>query len=211
MKKNKVGWVLNLGKNVWEKHSEKIIEGVGVILDKVQKNNFTSSKKLMPKSKRVDEKGGKLIVIDVVDSDDAYFEETLSKLQDAVNKGVGSPNEAVEALKVLADSCLETIKYCEEQKTKRIEILAKRDAVVAQINSITSMINEYLDKTFDERSKQFAMQFEFLDASLKNGNTEIMMTTLNDINTLAAESPFKTLGDVAQVKKSLKQGTEWDI
>ncbi len=67
-------------------------------------------------------------------------------------------------------------------------------------------------KTFDERSAIFSKQFEVVDEALRTGNTEMLALSLQSINALAAQSPFKSLADIGQVKQALTAGdTEWDI
>lgn len=70
-----------------------------------------------------------------------------------------------------------------------------RDTAIAQINAMKECVQTYLEKTFDERSAIFAKQFEVVDAALLSGNNEMLASSLNSINALAASSPFKNLAD----------------
>lgn len=87
-----------------------------------------------------------------------------------------------------------------------------RDTAIAQINAMKECVQTYLEKTFDERSAIFAKQFEVVDAALLSGNNEMLASSLNSINALAASSPFKNLADITAVQKSLTSSdTECDI
>ena len=150
-----------------------------------------------------------------VESDDS-FHETLETLEDAVSfvykGGPKSPEDVERALRILGEVAQDTIKYAEEQETKREEIRAMRDTAIAQINAMKECVQTYLEKTFDERSAIFAKQFEVVDSALLSGDNEMLASGLNSINALAASSPFKNLADVAAVQKSLTSSdTEWDI
>lgn len=150
-----------------------------------------------------------------IESDDS-FHETLATLEDAVsfvyNGGPKSPEDVERALRILGEVAQDTIKYAEEQETKREEIRAMRDTAIAKINAMKECVQTYLEKTFDERSDIFAKQFEVVDSALLSGDNEMLASSLNSINALAASSPFKNLADVTAVQKSLTSSdTEWDI
>lgn len=152
---------------------------------------------------------------DAIESDNS-FEETLSKLEKVVKPimkdGAMTPQQAMLAVQTLQNVAIETIKYTEEQKTRREEIRAMKDVAIARIQSMRECVQDYLNKTFDERSEIFAKQFDCVDAALKSGDNEPLTVSLNSINSLAASSPFKNLADLAQVQKSLiSSDTEWDI
>jgi hypothetical protein len=148
--------------------------------------------------------------------EDTFFEDSTSKLSDAVkaaaNGGFQDPEAVMNALCALGEVANDTVKYVAEQETKQEEIRAQRDVAIAQINATSECIKAYLEKTFDERSAIFSKQFEVVDEALRTGNTEMLAMSLQSINALAAQSPFKNLADIGQVKQALTTGdTEWDI
>lgn len=150
-----------------------------------------------------------------IEEDDS-FDASLSELEDAASIAldgrITNPAEVQHALATLSSVAQDTIRYAEEQETKREEIRAMRDAAIARVNAMRDVVQSYLEKSFDERSMLFAKQFECVDAALKTGNNDMLASALNSINTLAASSPFKNLADVNIVQKSLTSSeTEWDI
>ena len=152
---------------------------------------------------------------DEVEADDS-FDESLSTLEDAASIAfdgrITNPQEVCKALETLASVAVDTIKYSEEQETKREEIRARRDVAIAQVSAMRDAVQTYLEKSFDERSILFAKQFECVDAALKTGDNDMLAISLNNINALAASSPFKALTDINQVQKALTSSeTEWDI
>lgn len=147
--------------------------------------------------------------------EDTFFEDNLNTLYDVSQKGLNNlknPEEVIRALMTLQTVANDTIKYVEEQETKREEIKAKRDIAIEKIKIIREAINNYLDKTFDERKEIFSKQFECVDEALKSNNTELLAISLNSINSLATQSPFKALADLKSVQNQLlDDNTEWDI
>ena len=106
---------------------------------------------------------------------------------------------------------METVKFCEEQETKREEIRAQRDREIEIIRAQKEMIMTYLEKTFDERRMIFNKQFEILDNAVSKGDTELLATTLDSINQLATSSPFKSLLELKAGSDALRPGSTIDI
>ena len=120
-------------------------------------------------------------------------------------------SDVTNALSTLNNEVFETIKFCEVQQTKREKIKADASVRIAQINAMTASIKNYLDRSFDERSKIFDNYFNVLDAAIEKGDMSLMVSTLQSINNLAASSPFKDLNDLEKVTQNLSIGSEWDI
>ena len=68
----------------------------------------------------------------------------------------------------------------------------------------------YLERSFDERQKNFADLFAALDTAMQSGGDVAMI--LGAITTLAASSPFKDLHDIDLVRKNLADPDhEWTV
>ena len=143
-------------------------------------------------------------------SENMSAEEEQQFLENQYNN-LMSAQDVQEALMVLNKEVLETIKFCEVQKTKREKIRAESNVKLAQINSMTECIKDYLNRSFDERGKLFDNYFNVLDKAIEGDNMELMAATLQSINSLAASSPFKDLNDIGKVTQNLSMGGEWDI
>lgn len=146
--------------------------------------------------------------------EDKSFEESVSVLQESATSAlfdISNPTAVMHAINTLGNVAQETIKYAEEQETKREEIRAMRDVSIARINALKESVQLYLEKSFDERKDLFNKQFECVNKALESGNVEMLAVSLSAINELAASSPFKSLADVASVQKSLTANAEWDI
>lgn len=101
---------------------------------------------------------------------------------------------------------LETMQFCEEQKTEREAIKARSKEVISQINAQKDILIHYLDKTFDERKSQFDYYFKSLDKAIELNNPQMMAMCLQNINSLALSNPFRPLIEAQQHYKELAAG-----
>ena len=206
--------VVSLANSLKRRNQANFVESSEVLVDEIQEETAIAKveEAAVPLvQKPTDIKGYRA----EVEADDS-FHETLATLEDAVSfvykGGPKSPEDVERALRILGEVAQDTIKYAEEQETKREEIRAMRDTAIAQINAMKECVQTYLEKTFDDRSAIFAKQFEVVDSALLSGDNEMLASGLNSINALAASSPFKNLADITSVQKSLTSSdTEWDI
>lgn len=142
--------------------------------------------------------------------DDNQFITDLSKsfVPAKVDKGTA----ALELLNTFVDKTNETVRFIEEQETKRTVIRNVAKVRIAEINAMRDCFKTYLDKTFDERRYLFQREFDALDKALEKGNVESVAFILDNITDLAKSSPFKNLSDFNYVQKQLSQkGTVFDI
>ena len=124
---------------------------------------------------------------------------------------LNSPSDVLSALGTIAIQAQEAVKFCEVQKTKRAQMREQARVEIARINAMSDMINKYLDKTFDERRYLFQEHFKRVDKAIANGDKELLSIELQNINQLAASSPFKALADINNVRETLDNKLELDI
>lgn len=82
---------------------------------------------------------------------------------------------------------------------------------IHQIDSIRMLLQDYLDKSFDERRMLFAKEFEIVDKCLATGDVQALAVSLNAITNLATSSPFKALADIKGVQKAIENHSTFDI
>ena len=129
-----------------------------------------------------------------------------------VGQKLSTPADAFNMVNTFVEASKDVAKFTEIQKTKRAEIRAQAEVRIREIDSMRNLIMTYLDKTFDERSKIFAKQFECVDKALADGDTNLLAISLNSITELAKSSPFKALADIKNVQKQLTaDNTTFDI
>lgn len=123
-----------------------------------------------------------------------------------------TPTDAISALSIMGTEIAKAVQVCQIEETKRVEIRSCMEVELTRINAISNLLSDYLNKTFDERAELFDNYFAVLDKAIASGDSDLMAATLGSINSLAAQSPFKNLGDLSAVQQQLGQGdTLWDI
>ncbi len=76
-------------------------------------------------------------------------------------------------------------------------------ATIAQIKAKRDFLINYLNRSFDERSENFAALFGIVDQAMADGNNAQLGAALHSITKLAKSSPFKDLADLASVRAAL--------
>jgi hypothetical protein len=123
--------------------------------------------------------------------------------------GVGS---AAECLRDIVQAYTEYKIVAEEEQTKRRGIEAWEKATVAQIKANRDALIKYLDRSFDERAKNFRFLFSKVDEAIAKGDTSQLTLALNSITEIAKSSPFKELADLTSVRAALDDpGHEWEF
>ena len=148
------------------------------------------------------------------EKDEDFIDELTSSINNkmlSVSNGKPGPAQMVEMTKFFIDKSAEVAKFCEEQRTKRVEIRANAQVAIHQIDAVREFLQSYLDKTFDERRMLFAKEFEIVDKCLATGNVQALAVSLNAITELAKSSPFKALADMKSVKNAIENHSTFDI
>jgi hypothetical protein len=94
---------------------------------------------------------------------------------------------------------------------QRVQIEAETEITIAEINPRRDLFLTYLDKTFDEREKNFDQLFARLDDALAN-KPEAVGMILSSITALALKSPFADLHDPVALRQKLDDpAAEWPV
>lgn len=140
-------------------------------------------------------------------------EQFVNYVFDNIQLDFSSSQAAAESFEKFITIAGEVAKFTELQETKRTQIRSNADVAIKKVEAMREVLQEYLTKSFDERSAIFAKHFEVVDSALINGDTAMLSAGLNAINELAASSPFKALADFNSVQQMLltDNETEFDI
>ena len=140
-------------------------------------------------------------------------EQFVNYVFDNTQLDFSSSQAAAESFEKFITIAGEVAKFTELQETKRTQIRSNADVAIKKVEAMREVLQEYLTKSFDERSAIFAKHFEVVDSALINGDTAMLSAGLNAINELAASSPFKALSDFNSVQQMLltDNETEFDI
>jgi len=121
------------------------------------------------------------------------------------------PEQALNTLNDLYNKYVTLQEVKEANKTERKRIQDDKEKALAQIKATKDVLMTYLNRSFDERAMIFKKDFEAIDTAIANNNMEALAITVQSVNTLAAQSPFKALVDLTQVKRNLLSNDEIEI
>ena len=129
----------------------------------------------------------------------------------SIEKKKLDPEQALNTLNNLYNKYVELEKAREEYKTERDRIQADKEKALDQIAAIKDVLMTYLNRSFDERAIMIKQNFEVIDTAIANNNMEVLAITVQSVNTLVAQSPFKALVDLAQVRRELLSNDKLEI
>jgi hypothetical protein len=108
-----------------------------------------------------------------------------------------------EAVREICTAYCDYRKVVEQERSKRRDIAARKAVDLAAIRAKRDVLLRYLDRTFDERRRNFGRLFEKLDVLIRDGRTDAMAPVLEAVVALAQHSPFRTLSSVEGVRAFL--------
>ncbi len=115
-----------------------------------------------------------------------------------------------ETLQQMVSAYTDYLTIAEQERTKRREIEAWEKEAIAKINAQRDVLMDYLDRSFDERAKNFRNLFDVVDRAIAAGNNEQLALALHSITEIAKSSPFKELANLASVRAALDDPNhEW--
>ena len=109
----------------------------------------------------------------------------------------------MQCLSELTNAYTEYLKVAEAEQTQRREIEANEKVAIAKIHAQRDLLMAYLDRSFDERARNFRFLFEVVDQAITNGNNEQLGKALDSIVEIAKSSPFKDLANLNSVRAAL--------
>lgn len=139
------------------------------------------------------------------ESDSSPF-ETLAELAGVALENPDAVGRLMNGVKAVADA----VREIAAQKTEQERLRLSAQVEIERIRTVRDTMLSYLDRSFDERRKNFDALFSRLDAAIAQRDVDTMSRTLDTIVEIARSSPFKDLADAASAKTALKDKTrEW--
>jgi hypothetical protein len=111
--------------------------------------------------------------------------------------------DALSALNNVVDGTLDFLRVREDERTKRAQIDAYATVEVTRIKEAGSVLKQYFEHVFAERSRTIGGLFEHLDDAMTRGDGTAATAALQSIVDLAKSSPLADIGDLTQVRKAL--------
>lgn len=109
----------------------------------------------------------------------------------------------VQTFYLLANEYANYRQVVEQEKTRRKEIEAFEKEAIARIEAQKEALITYLNRSFDERDKNFAALFNVVDRALETGNNEQLAMALMSITELANSSPLDRLAKYSDFQAKL--------
>lgn len=127
-------------------------------------------------------------------------------------QGVAAFASPAQCLSEVVQAWTEYLKIAEEEKTKRRGIEAWEKTTIAEIKAKRDLVIDYLEKSFDERSKNFQALFQTVDQAMSSGDNQQLGLALHAIVDLSKSNPFRDLADLPTVKAALNDPDHaWEI
>lgn len=117
--------------------------------------------------------------------------------------GLEGFNNPARCLNDVVQAWTDYLKITEEEKTKRSEIDAWENITLAEIQAKRDFLINYLDRSFDERAKNFQSLFQTIDRAMSSDDNQQLGLALNAIVDLAKSSPFQDLSNLSIVQAAL--------
>jgi hypothetical protein len=118
-------------------------------------------------------------------------------------RGVEAFVGPAKCLNEVVQAWTEYLKVAEQEKTKRRDIEAWEKVTLAEIKAKSDFLVGYLERSFDERAKNFQSLFQIVDQAMLSSDNQQLGLALHAIVELAKSSPFKDLADLSTVKAAL--------
>ena len=118
-------------------------------------------------------------------------------------RGCDAFSNPVQCLNDIVQAWTDYMKTAAEEEAKRCEIEAWEKVTLAEIKAKRDFLIGYLERSFDERAKNFQSLFQVVDQAILSGDNQQLGLALHAIVELAKSSPFKDLADLSTVKAAL--------
>lgn len=99
----------------------------------------------------------------------------------------------LQTLNLITQAYIEYRQVVAQEKTKRREIEAFEKEAIAKIEAQKEVLITHLNRSFDERAKNFATLFTVVDRAIEAGNNEQLALALGSIVAIAKTSPLDGL------------------
>jgi hypothetical protein len=109
---------------------------------------------------------------------------------------------AAVAQKMTAD-LKEYLVVAEQEQTKRAQINAECAVEIAKIEAMRSSLEMFLDRSFDERKKNFEELFSVIRKSMDIGDLQTLERSLSVVVELAKISPLAEAKSLASLRSAM--------
>lgn len=117
-------------------------------------------------------------------------------------------SSVIDGIKLVA----ECVRDIEKERTQQTKLQEDARIEVERIHAMRDVLVTYLEKSFDEREKNFRELFSRLDVAIEKNDVKLAGAVLDSVVKLADSSPFKALRDVEAARKAVGEANKvWDL
>lgn len=106
--------------------------------------------------------------------------------------------QLIEGLKCMYQAHSDYQRLREQEKTKRLAILADRDVTIEQIRAQCDVIKQALSEAFELRKTGLQAQIQAMDQAIDRGNVEALHAVMDAMVKTIQSSPFKDISDMRE-------------
>ena len=118
----------------------------------------------------------------------------------------------MESARLIVSDITNMVNMIQQETTKREAIRANRDIIIEKTKAFREIMLLVMDRTFDEREKQFDGYFALLDKAIDKSDAPTVSGILTNMINLAKDSPLKDLISIAATQTALKDPNKvWEF
>lgn len=124
------------------------------------------------------------------------FLKQLEKKREPATVAQGSavpPEYILESVSKTLEEVFGYLKVAEIEKTKRVEIEARREVALESIRSNREVFTEMMRYTFAERAAALEKSFALMDRALESNNIQVLQSSLSAMLGVIQTSPFANM------------------
>lgn len=111
--------------------------------------------------------------------------------------------DMTQLVKQISQDVKEYLVIAEIEQTRRAEIKAASKVELAKIEAMRSTLEMFLDRSFEERRRNFEELFSVIKGSMKRGDLQTLESSLTAVVELARISPLAEARSLASLKSAM--------
>ena len=111
--------------------------------------------------------------------------------------------DIAQVAQMISQDVKDYLVIAEQEQTKRSQIKSDSKIELARIEAIRTTFEKFLDRSFDERRRNFEDLFVLVKGSIDRGDLKVLESTLNAVVELAKVSPLAEAKSLASLRSAM--------
>ena len=111
--------------------------------------------------------------------------------------------DITQVAQMISQDVKDYLVIAEQEQTKRAQIKSDSKIELARIEAIRATFEKFLDRSFDERRRNFEDLFVLVKGSIDRGDLKVLESTLNAVVELAKVSPLAEAKSLASLRSAM--------